>query len=132
MSALCQKRTFTGTHGSVYGAMGRSLHQQRQFAQDFVERQLREERQGVLDRQPLLWCERLKFGLVARAQHRPGLNLPPVPTGGFGRSVRALPVVAWFRRIRHRHIHKHDVPPKTGPPVRPIVVRPIVAWSRGV
>src|SRR5262249_59898614 len=66
---------------------------------------------------PLLRCERLKFGLIARAQHRPAFNLPPVLTGGFGRSVPALPVVAWFRRVRHRHIHKyeHDVPQKPGP-----------------
>jgi hypothetical protein len=34
-------------------------HQQRQFAQDFVECELREKRQGVLDHQPLLRCERL-------------------------------------------------------------------------
>lgn len=59
------------------------LHQQRQFAQDFVECQLREERQGALDHQPLLRCERQKFGLIARIQHHPALNPPPIPAGGF-------------------------------------------------
>src|SRR5438045_5195663 len=47
-------------------------------------------------------AERLKFGPIARAQHRPVVNLPPIPAGGF---VPALSVVAWFRRIRHRHVH---------------------------
>jgi hypothetical protein len=45
----------------------RRSHQQRQFAQDFVERQSREERQCVLDHQPLLRCERPKFDLIARS-----------------------------------------------------------------
>ena len=74
----------------------RRSHQQRQLAQDFVERQLREERQGVVDRQPLLRCERLKFGLIARAQHRPALNLPLIPAGGFGRSVAGCRLLLGF------------------------------------
>ena len=72
------------------------LHQQPQFAQNFVERQLRKERQGVLDRQPLLKCQRLKFGLIARAQHCPALNRPLIPAGDFGRSIPVLSVVACF------------------------------------
>ena len=71
------------------------LHQQRQFAQDFVECQLREERQGALDHQPLLRCERQKIGLIARIQTTRRLT-----PRRFRRevSVPVLSVVVWFRR----------------------------------
>ena len=84
MSALGQKQTFWQLEAMSalppkadkwFGLRWRwaaRLRQQRQFAQDFVERQLREKRQGVLDHQPLLRCERLKFGLIARVSASPG------------------------------------------------------------
>jgi len=72
MRVTCPLRARTG-HSSAHWFGLRCDGPQAYVSSDsslriFVERQLREERQGVLDRQPLLRCERLKFGLIARAQ----------------------------------------------------------------